>query len=688
MKRTLGALGGVVLIALAACSPALAQEAIRGWRGDGSGIFPNTKPSINWGRISQTMKGLRTQAVKPKSDGPGDAKPIFYGSVDDWLVLSPVVAEGSEKQLLEKGVLPNEANLQPDLGDKVGELQWKPVHVEGSLLYFNQILSGSKNLKGNAVYAHTYIYSPRAAAVFMRMKGSSPAVWLNGQLLDKPAGRYSWLVTLKAGWNRVLARVLGSRTGGEYDGTPEGTAYFQLEMYGGEKNEEYEETGILWMVEPPQAGRPSCYHPVVVGDRVYVTSSPAFLICYDKLTGKRLWTRYNGFEEFVTAEEREKFPDLFAKIDPKAKRFKELAESYEGTDEQRAELRGLHGELSNLLSKVDSAKYAQRPTGQEPGLASQPITDGKHIYTWSFLGIAACYDLDGNLKWKTLANEGPAYRHGYMEGPIIVGKEVVVEMHNVIGLDRETGAVKWKIPHRWETYFHDGTMEKSDQTDLVNYDGLGVYKPGVGFVPWLTGMRSGNTLYLTDVHSMVFMMTKLPDPLTEAPVLKMTEYNPWYMPDEHIMLPGVNWGTNQVLGSPLIHDGLIYTISTGGLLRVEEEFLKHVYAKLLYFNPITWAYPYPHGAGVCASPTLAGNNVYLFGSTGTALVIKPGPKYEVVARNRIERLLTGRMEGANVLGAEDPVKDRYPEFTVSSPVFDGNRLYYRAEQYLYCIGQK
>ncbi len=681
--HVVGCLALAVVVAYAV--PASGQEVIRGWRGDGSGRFPDANPPLMWGRISETMKGLRTQAPKPKGEGPGDAKPIVYGTIDDWLVLGPVPAEGSERELLQKDLVPDEAKVEPDAGDKVGGLEWKPIRVEGSLLHFNQLLPDAKDLKGKAVYVHTYVYSPRAAAVFMRVKGSASIVRVNGERLEKPSGYYSWRVQLKAGWNRVLARSLASRTKGEYDSTPEGTCYFQLEMYGGGPEEKYEETGILWTVEPPQAGRMSCYQPVIVGNRIYVASSPAFLVCYDKLTGKRLWTRYNGFEQFITPEERAKFPDVCAQIDQKMKRFMELAESFGGGLQERLELGRLHRELTGLLLKVDPNKYAYSGH-QEPGLASQPVSDGKFVYTWSYLGIAACYDLDGKRRWMTLENEGPQWKHGYMLGPILVGKELVVEQKNITGFDRETGKVQWKIPHRWQTYFHNGTTEKGDQTDLVNYDGLGVYKPGLGFFPWCATTREGNMLYLFDASNDLFMFARLPDPLTEAPALKSTEYLAWYMPGEPILLPGVNWGTSMALAGALVHDGLIYTVTTGGVLRVEEPTFKHVYARLLDLYPITWAYPYPHGSGVCASPTLAGKYIYLFGGNGTTLVIKPGRTYERVAKNRIERLLPGIMEADVTKEPQDLVNDRYPECTVSSPVFDGKRLYYRAERYLYCIG--
>ena len=667
-----------------------------GWRGDGSGRFPGANPPVKWGRISGTMKGFHAQATRPKGTGPGEAKPILYGIVEDWLVLGPVAAEGSDKELAQKELIPDEAKLQPDAGDKVGDLEWKPIRVEGSLLYFNRILPDAENLKDKAIYVHTYIYSPRPANVYMRVKATASAtVRVNGEQLGKGSGIvYTWRVQLNEGWNRVLARSLSTRTKGGYDIAPwpEGSSCFQLEMYGGEAEEKYEETGILWTVEPPQAGRFSCYQPVIVGDRIYVTSSPAFLVCYDKLTGKRLWTRDNGFCEFITPEERGKFPDLFNQIDPKAKRFKELAESYGGSLDERMELGRLHRELTDLFQKVDPKKYAdaEQRGHQESGLASQPVSDGKFIYTWSYMGIVACYDLDGNRKWMTLENEGPQGRHGYELAPMLVGKDFVCETKNIIGFDRETGKISWRTSGKANEFGYTHTPQKSDQTDIVNYDGLGVYKPGLGFFPWSSVTREGKLLFRTDQGGGLKRST-LPDPLTElsgGPRIKEVDSANWFKPDV-IYLPGINWGTSMIQASALFHNGLIYSITLGGVLRVEDYNANApIYSRLLDLNPITWAYPYPYGSGVCASPTLAGNHIYFFGGNGQTLVIKPGRTYELVAKNRIERLLTGKEGGGDFYTPLDHVNDRYPECTVSSPIFDGNRLYYRAERYLYCIQEK
>jgi hypothetical protein len=102
-------------------------------------------------------------------------------------------------------------------------------------------------------------------------------------------------------------------------------------------------------------------------------------------------------------------------------------------------------------------------------------------------------------------------------------------------------------------------------------------------------------------------------------------------------------------------------------------------------NTIMFAYPYPHGSGVCASPALGGKNIYIFGNGGHSMVIKPGRKFDVVAENRIERLMAGHYQGGIALPSD---LGFYPECTVSSPIFDGDRIYLQSEGYLYCISKR
>ena len=47
-------------VAIVLAVPAAAET--RGWRGDGTGHFPDAKPPLKWGRISKTLKEIRNSA--------------------------------------------------------------------------------------------------------------------------------------------------------------------------------------------------------------------------------------------------------------------------------------------------------------------------------------------------------------------------------------------------------------------------------------------------------------------------------------------------------------------------------------------------------------------------------------------------------------------------------------------------
>jgi hypothetical protein len=124
------------------------------------------------------------------------------------------------------------------------------------------------------------------------------------------------------------------------------------------------------------------------------------------------------------------------------------------------------------------------------------------------------------------------------------------------------------------------------------------------------------------------------------------------------------------VGSPLFVNGLIYQLSQGGGLMVHDAATGQVaYRKVLPLHPKT---EYWNWAGCSASPTLAGKYIYLMDNQGTTIVIEPGRKYKQVATNVIEQLS----------------KDGKQDQNLATPFFEGSRMYYRAQGFLYCIGKK
>jgi hypothetical protein len=80
---------------------------------------------------------------------------------------------------------------------------------------------------------------------------------------------------------------------------------------------------------------------------------------------------------------------------------------------------------------------------------------------------------------------------------------------------------------------------------------------------------------------------------------------------------------------------------------------------------------------VAASPTLIGKYICLQNNQGEAIMIEPGRTFKPVAKNVIATQLPR-------------VWATPPQETLSyaPPITDGQHIYLRGEQYLYCIGTK
>ena len=90
------------------------------------------------------------------------------------------------------------------------------------------------------------------------------------------------------------------------------------------------------------------------------------------------------------------------------------------------------------------------------------MTDGKHVWAWSSLGGAACFDLEGNRKWLVeLPHKGTAY--GAYSSPLLIDGKLILEIVpdnkriggldmrpvSLLALDAETGKECWRAPV-WE----------------------------------------------------------------------------------------------------------------------------------------------------------------------------------------------------------------------------------------------
>ena len=120
----------------------------------------------------------------------------------------------------------------------------------------------------------------------------------------------------------------------------------------------YETQGIAWMTPLPDVGV-SC--PIVVGQRIFITTEIADLICIDKLTGRIAWIRSNPEFEGYSPEERKANPLFVKHLEPLIPQL--TAASADLAKANAALAEALNAELPNSLNsqlKVPTAAAKKR----------------------------------------------------------------------------------------------------------------------------------------------------------------------------------------------------------------------------------------------------------------------------------------------------------------------------------------
>jgi outer membrane protein assembly factor BamB len=264
--------------------------------------------------------------------------------------------------------------------------------------------------------------------------------------------------------------------------------------------------------------------------------------------------------------------------------------------------------------------------------SGSPVTDGKVlIASFGSRGIFA-YDLEGNLRWSR--NLGLLkIKVGFGEGssPVLHGDSLLVNCDHEAGsfivcLDVKTGEPRWRKERdegtTWTTPFvvdHAGTAQvivngtkKTRSYNLANGDLL-----------WECGGMGMNPIAMPVARQGV--------------VYCMTGYRGFFIQAIRLDSKGDVTGTDQVawkrndtapyVASPLLYGDLLYvTKERQGVLTCLDAATGEV-----RFGPERL----PGVDDVYASPVGAAGRTYWTGRNGTVLVLKHGPKFEVLASNSL-----------------------------------------------------
>jgi outer membrane protein assembly factor BamB len=434
----------------------------------------------------------------------------------------------------------------------------------------------------------------------------------------------------------------------------------------------YESKNIRWMTELPQRSNAT---PIVAGDRVFVMAEPDELLCLDKMTGKILWSAANNYYEALTPAERQAIPALETKITPLLLELRKESDFIKRS--------ALRTRIQKTLVEIDAAKFEWKADGHFQShfgivgfTTPSPVSDGKHVWVWCGSGVAACYDLAGKRQWITRI---PTNEISYPSAPAFADGVFAVFQNNLIGLDAQTGKVRWK---QKQINFSNGSIL------AARIAGVEVFVSSLGNI---VRAADGHVLY-TEIDRAGGRPCWGP-PVVVGDKIYLSRYGPqnllvldftgaageeWNAKRLEIHAPdGINPGkkmSRSSCGSPLVVDDMVYTVDIYSTLYAFDLKAK----KLAYYHDTELAGLFHYNAvPVAASPTLIGKNIVIQDNQGVALVLEPGRTFKQVGKNHI----------ATQFDRYWPVPAQ-ETIGYSPPVPDGDRLYIRGERYMYCVGAK
>jgi outer membrane protein assembly factor BamB len=313
--------------------------------------------------------------------------------------------------------------------------------------------------------------------------------------------------------------------------------------------------------------------------------------------------------------------------------------------------------------------------GEGNNASASACTDGKHVWAPAGTGDLACFDLDGKEVWRCDLQERygkiSMFHGGMHVSPLLDdGRLYLSLLHSnarwVIALDKATGSEAWKVERKTDarneseqSYASPIMWRKGKDAYLIIHggdyttahrlnDGSEIWRVGDlnpktnynGFYRFVATPAASSELIVIPTAKNGVVVGLRPD--AQGMVSKGSKYELWRRPN----------GTPDV-PCPLIHGGLVYLCreDKGSLVCLDAKTGEQLYAGSIHRHIYR------------ASPVFADGKIYCAARDGTVTVVKAGPKFEVLAENKL------------------------PDEMSASPAIANGRIYLRGWDALYAIGK-
>jgi outer membrane protein assembly factor BamB len=294
--------------------------------------------------------------------------------------------------------------------------------------------------------------------------------------------------------------------------------------------------------------------------------------------------------------------------------------------------------------------------------SSSAATDGEHVIAFfESFGLYA-YDMNGKLVWqKDLGDKRMRNEFGEGSTPALHGNHVVVVWDHIKGpsfivaLDKRTGAELWRVQRdEIDTWATPLVVEHEGRAQVV--------------VPGMNRLRSYDLESGKVVWSAPGLtMNPIPSPVAaNGVVVAMSGFRGNNLKAVRLAdargditgPPAIAWSLERdtpYVPSPLLYDGVLYMLKTNsGILSAFDAATGKPHYQVQRLEGID---------EVFSSPVGASGRVYVTDRNGNTLVLRHGPKYEVLAKNVLD-------DGFD-----------------ASPALVGTDIYMRGYKFLYNIGQ-
>lgn len=400
-----------------------------------------------------------------------------------------------------------------------------------------------------------------------------------------------------------------------------------------------EDKNVVWKVKLPGRSQGS---PILVGERLFVVSDPAELVCVNAADGKVLWRHSNDLEDLYGADKAKEIAAEYAKLKDERRKLERERDRAKGDADKQKEIK----KQLDAVAKDHQELMKRSPfppsfaDGETTNSAATPVSDGKHVYAVFDNGVVCAYTVAGERRWIKHV-ETPAVTFGHASSPALADGKVIVHLNDLFALDAATGELAWRVPLAAR---HASPMvSRVGETPVIISPAGAVVRAADGKVLLKDGALSSSEC------SPVLHERILYGAPGDARAVRLVASGEGAVKLEKLWERKIAGGRRTP--SPVLYDGLLYYVTTDGMLDVLEASTgEAVYRQRLDVG------------GVYSSATAAGEYLYFGGTKGTTVVVKPGREYKEVARNKLEGF-------------------------GSSPVFSGRRLFVRTQQHLYCVGR-